>query len=82
MDMPPIEKPVIVTMDDGAEFRAMRIVVEDGDGGVGAWATADEYEPSAPECWTDGVCWGANDDGVPSRKPVAWREINAETQTV
>ena len=75
MDMPPLEKPVIVTMDDGTEFRAMRIYVEDGADGCHAWATADEYEPLAPECWTDGVCWGSNDDNKPSRKPVAWRSM-------
>jgi hypothetical protein len=72
---PPLEKPVIVTMDDGTEFRAIRIVVEDGEGGCTAWATADEYEPNAPDCWDDGVCWAINADGIPSRQPVAWRSI-------
>lgn len=74
-EFPPLQVPVIVTMDDGTEFRAIRIYVEDGEGGCTTWATAEEYEPAAPECWTDGVCWGSNDEGKPSRKPAAWRSI-------
>jgi len=74
-EFPPLQIPVIVTMDDGAEFRAMRIYVEDGEDGAHAWATAEEYEPAAPECWDDGVCWASNADGKPSRQPVAWRNI-------
>ena len=75
MDYPPLETPVIVTMDDGTEFKAMRIVVGDDDGDCTTWGTADEFEPSAPECWCDGVCWASNSDGKPSREPVAWRPV-------
>ena len=74
-EYPLLETPVIVTMDDGTEFRAMRIWVEDGEGGCPAWATCDEYEPNAPPCWDDGICWASNADGQPSRAPVAWRPI-------
>lgn len=73
--LPPLETPVIVTMDDGTEFRAMRIIVFDGERDCWAWATADEFEPSAPECWDDGVCWASNSEHKPSRQPVAWRSI-------
>lgn len=72
-EYPPLETPVIVSMDDGTEFRAMRIYVEDGEGGCHAWATAEEDDPAAPPCWDDGVCWGSNSDNKPSRQPVAWR---------
>ena len=72
---PPLEETVIVTMRDGTEFRAMRIWVEDDNGGSTAWATADEHEPLAPMCWCDGVCWATNSAGKRSKKPVAWRPI-------
>jgi hypothetical protein len=72
---PPLGTPVIVTMADGTEFCAIRIFVEDDEGGSTAWATADEHEPNCPDCWDDGVCWQIAADGLPSRQPVAWRHI-------
>lgn len=72
-DLPPIDERVILTMADGSEFIGCRVVVEDENGSAWAWATADEYEPKAPKCWTDGVCWGRNDAGRPSKQPRAWR---------
>ena len=54
--MPPLGTPVIVTMDDGVEFKAMRIIVAGDVDECPTWATALEYEPSAPECWCNGVC--------------------------
>lgn len=74
-ELPPMEHRVILTMAGGAEFVGMRIWVEDGEGGSWAWATANEHEPRAPKCWTEGVCWGRNDVGVPSRQPRHWRYI-------
>ena len=45
---------------------------EDGDSALYGWvATTDEH----PEDWDDGVCWGSNGDGKPSRKPTAWRHL-------
>lgn len=74
MQFPPLETPVIVTMGDGTEFRAMRIIVAgDVTDRCETWATAEEHEPKCPACWTDGVCWGSNEDNKPSRQPVAWR---------
>lgn len=72
---PPLETPVIVTMDDGSEFKAVRIIVTGDFQDHETWATADEWEPNAPECWDDGTCWGSNAAGQPSRQPVAWRYI-------
>lgn len=72
-ELPPMDTDVILTMPDGREFLGRRIFVEDGERGCWAWATTNEYEPKAPRCWTDGVCWGSNDDGVPSRQPRHWR---------
>jgi hypothetical protein len=38
----------------------------------GGWAFAHE-EQEPPDCWTDGVCWEVNGDGVPSVKPTHWK---------
>ena len=71
-ELSPLDHDVILTVGR-LEFVGRRIRVEDGALGAWAWATANEYEPRVPKCWTDGVCWGSNDDGVPSRKPRHWR---------
>ena len=74
-ELPPLERRVILTLEDGAEFAGVRLLVNDGEKDVWAWATAEEYEPSAPECWCDGICWGSNSDGVPSEQPRPWRHL-------
>lgn len=38
-----------------------------------AWVFVEDQEP--PPCWTDGVCWESNEDGMPSIKPIAWSRI-------
>ena len=40
---------------------------------VGGWNFVTEQEP--PECWTDGICWASNEDGVPSIQPTHWKEL-------
>lgn len=68
-ERPPLMQRVVLTMENGAEFDGCRTLVSGGDDGkvVWAWMTADEHEPLAPECWTEGVCW---DD---SEQPRHWR---------
>lgn len=47
-------------------------VDEDGEN-VDAWAaTAEDFHPP---CWTDGVCWASNEDGVPSDPPVMYAPL-------
>lgn len=76
MDYPPLHTPVIVTLDDGTEFKAVRVVIVDGsENDCSAWATADEFEPQCPPCWDDGICWVSNSEHKPSRQPVAWRFV-------
>ena len=36
----------------------------------GAWEWMEEGDP--PECWTDGVCWQANERGEQSVLPTHW----------
>lgn len=72
-ELPPMEHHVILTMPGGSEFVGCRIWVEDGERGAWAWATAFEHELKTPKCWDDGVCWGKNSDGVPSKQPRHWR---------
>lgn len=46
----------------------------DSDGRpCGGWAFTTEQEP--PECWTDGVCWDVNEDGVASVQPTHWKPL-------
>jgi hypothetical protein len=42
----------------------------------GAWQFTSDQEP--PDCWTDGVCWGSNEDGVPSVQPTHWKPLPKE----
>ena len=72
-ELPPMEHHVILTMPGGSEFVGCRIWVDDGERGAWAWATAFEHEWKTPKCWDDGVCWGKNSDGVPSKQPRHWR---------
>jgi hypothetical protein len=38
-----------------------------------AWNYMDDREP--PACWTDGICWVANDEGKPSVLPTHWKTL-------
>lgn len=72
-ELPDLEQHVILTMPSGKEFVGCRVFVDDGERGGWAWTAVNCSE--APKCWTDGVCWGQNDDGVPSKQPRHWRYI-------
>lgn len=73
-DLPALEEVVTVTLDDGTTFRACRVMVlDENERDCWAWAAVDELTPGCPPCWTDGVCWATNDDGIASRPVVAWR---------
>lgn len=37
----------------------------------GAWCFVEEQEP--PNCWTDGVCWEANERDEKSVQPTHWK---------
>lgn len=39
----------------------------------GGWSFASEQEP--PDCWTDGICWASNEDGLPSVRPTEWKYL-------
>lgn len=45
--------------------------LENEAGPCGAWAFTTDQEP--PDDWTDGWCWGVNEDGVPSTWPTHWK---------
>lgn len=40
-------------------------------GPCGSWAFVTDQEP--PDDWTDGWCWGSNEDGNPSTQPTQWK---------
>ena len=52
-----------------------------GEGGeeCSAWTVADDQEP--PDCWTDGVCWAVNEDGLPSAQPTHWKPLYGGPRT-
>jgi len=39
----------------------------------GSWCFASDQEP--PDDWTDGWCWGVNEDGVESTQPTHWQPL-------
>ena len=48
--------------------------LEDSDGNeCGGWAVHGDQTP--PDCWTDGVCWAVNENGVPSVSPTHWAKL-------
>ena len=75
METAPIDRPV----DLRVKGKALRCVWEGGfvngdDENCYCWQTVNEDDPSAPECWTDGVCWEENSDLKRSAQPTGWRE--------
>lgn len=48
-------------------------LVDDNGGDCGGWMCMGEQEP--PDCWTDGVCWAENADGMPSVQPTHWKPL-------
>jgi hypothetical protein len=65
VDIPGHGKDNIIAWQDG--------YLDSNQEDCGAWAFVTEQEP--PACWTDGICWEVNEDGIPSVKPVAWKEV-------
>ena len=48
--------------------------LENEHGPCGSWVfVSEDQEP--PEDWTDGYCWGVNEDGVPSTWPTHWKPV-------
>lgn len=58
--------------EDNAIAWCEQFIDSNGDD-VGGWAFVSEQEP--PDCWTDGVCWARNEDGLPSVQPTHWKEL-------
>jgi|GEM_PF-2322679 len=57
---------------EGSDFVVQWIHgLEGKDGPCGGWSIASEQEP--PACWTDGICWETNEDGLPSKQPMRWK---------
>jgi hypothetical protein len=81
-------QPIETAPMDGAPFQARipghgedNIIawiggIEDDNGDIGgAWSFVEDQEP--PDCWTDGICWRVNADGVASVQPTAWKPLEA-----
>jgi len=78
----PSDTPVIVITAEGRIFKAIYKpgVAENEQGSCGAWCTVEETDPH-PACWTDGMCWASNEDGVPSDAPAGWLPAPPASQT-
>lgn len=46
-------------------------LLDDQERDCGGWHFVEDQEP--PDCWTDGVCWETNADGVASVKPTHFK---------
>lgn len=44
----------------------------------GGWYFVEEQEP--PNCWTDGICWAFNEDGLPSVQPTHWKTLTSASK--
>ncbi|MGW9333608.1 hypothetical protein [Bosea sp. NPDC055594] len=53
-----------------ARYERQGFINEAGDD-CGGWVSSEEDKH--PPCWTDGVCWGSNEDESPSDPPIMWR---------
>ena len=65
----------VVIPGHGADniIAARRWFVDSDDNECYCWVFAEDQEP--PECWTDGICWAINEDGIPSVQPTHWRPL-------
>ena len=50
--------------------------LDDAEETVGGWAFTTDQEP--PDCWTDGICWAQNENGVASVQPTRWKPLPSE----
>ena len=66
------EDPIRLHMPDGSDFLAGLVPVEGEHKSVWAWTEIEEG--TAPEDWTDGVCWQVNEDGKQSTQPIGWSQ--------
>lgn len=65
--LPPPFEPVVVRTAAGRVFAAYI-------SSNGVWSAADLVV--RPPCWSAGICWQVNADGVPSDPVVSWQPMN------
>ncbi len=66
----PYGTPVVVLTERGQIFKAQRDCIDD----CPTWRTCEEWDV-CPPCWSDGVCWGSNEDDEPSDPPEFWMPL-------
>lgn len=74
IDTAPLDGTTITVKTAGGHiFRAAAYngFINEKEEDVWAWVAVNEGD--YPSCWTDGVCWGENEDGIPSDRPVEWK---------
>ena len=69
----PSVKNVFVFLESGQTLYAFYHV-------DGYWCAT--YENQAPPCWTDGICWGSNEDLEPSIRPLLWWDNDEQEREV
>ena len=82
-------QPIATAPNDGTDIQALipghdannviawqiEAFIDSENATCGGWAFTTEQEP--PECWTDGICWAVNEDGLPSVQPTLWKPLPA-----
>ncbi len=59
----------------GSHYISMASGFFDSDGNeCKAWVYVDG--DGCPRCWTDGVCWKINENGVSSAQPEFWKSLD------
>jgi hypothetical protein len=72
--LPPMGIAVMVTTAGGHSFLAKRINPGFDDCDWARVAVEDQCN-RPPDCWTDGMCWAENAEGVASDPVCEWRSI-------
>ena len=69
---PILDKRIRIRTAKGREFDAVCgwFACDESGNDVQAWAEWNEGD--APDCWSDGICWAVNADGVKSDQPTHW----------
>lgn len=71
----PWNEDVLIRTEAGRELIAILGYYACDEHGNDCAAWAESLEGDAPNCWSEGICWEVNADGVRSDTPVSWQPL-------